>query len=185
VALRARVLVSWILITGILAVPLSVILWNYIDAGRRISRLTESRNVVASEGKLSQVAGATVNRIRVWGAGMRTSSGSFCGCAMVPKPERVYYESTDPQEIRGLIALIRPRPYLDLGIETANCGQITIDFMNDDHLLGWIHLKGQNFRSSEGVIPVTSGSVAALNEWIKRHGVPNLAEAFWNAQRAK
>ncbi len=123
-------------------------------------------NASVTAGHLRAIRSDDVTRIRVWGAGMRTSEENFCHCAMVARPERVYYETSDPALIRDLVSRIRPRAYLDLGPITANCGKVTIDFMKGDQRVFWIHLHGENLRSSKGFLPITSGSQNELEEWL-------------------
>jgi hypothetical protein len=112
-----------------------------------------------------------ITGLKVWGAGSRTGDEAFCGCAVVPRPERVYFETSNLAEIRDFIALIRPRPYLTLEPQAAACGQVTIDFLRGDRRVFWLHFKGQDLWSSRGVIPITSGSGDAIQEWLKQRSV--------------
>ena len=100
---------------------------------------------------------------------MRTGEG-FCGCAIVPKPEQVYYETKDPQEIRDFVDLLRPRSYLDLEL-VGICGQVTIDFLKGDERVYWIHLAGRDLRSTKGILPITSGSREDIEDWLNRRSV--------------
>lgn len=112
-----------------------------------------------------------VTCLRVWGAGMRTGGDSFCPCSIVPKPERVFFETRDSAEIEGFIALLHPRPYLTLDPPVSTCGQVTIDFLHGEKRLLSIHLKGWDLVSTQGVLPITSGSYNEIEEWLKKRSV--------------
>lgn len=167
----------WIIPAALLlGLPAGVAIWNAFATQRRIDEaLQASRTQGTLDQSLTKITG-----LRVWGAGMRTGGESFCGCAIVPRPERIYFETSKPDEIRDFIALIRPRPYLTLEPRTANCGQVTIDFLRGDQRVFWLHLKGRDPWSSAGAIPLTSGSVDAIEEWLKQHSVRENISAALN-----
>ena len=120
-------------------------------------------------------AGATV--LRIWGAGVRTASG-FCSCARVPKPERVFYETKDPAEIREFGSLLRARSYLELDPLCACCGQITIDFLRGEEILLSIHPHGE-LRSTRGTLPVSAETHDRVEQWLSRRSVrENLEQAL-------
>jgi hypothetical protein len=158
----------WITLAALLfGLPTGVAIWNAHATQRRIDEgLHASRTQGALDQSLTGVTG-----LRVWGAGMRIGGDNFCGCAIVPKPERVYYETTDPAVIRDLVARLRPRPDLDLGPIVGICGQVTIDFLRGGERVFWIHVHGTNLRSSKGFLPVTSGSLEDIEEWLKQRSV--------------
>ncbi|HLY10259.1 MAG TPA: hypothetical protein VKW04_13210 [Planctomycetota bacterium] len=157
----------WILATLLVAVPAGIGVWNALATERRISAALNART---TQGTLDgAVSGVT--RLRVWGAGMRTGGDHFCGCALVPRPERVYYETADLSEIREFLSRIRPRPYLTLDPQVATCGQITIDLLRGEQRLLSIHLLGVDLRSTKGLLPVTQGSVDAIEDWLSQRSI--------------
>jgi hypothetical protein len=156
---RRRTIFIGTLLSVIAGIPLGIGFWH--------SSQTESRLRTLRKGDLTG--------LRVWGAGMRAGEG-FCGCAIVPKPERVYYETKDPQEIRDFVDLLQPRSYLDLQLVEI-CGQVTIDFLKGDERVFWIHLAGRDLRSTKGILPVTSGSQDAIEEWLKQRSVREKIDA--------
>ena len=117
-----------------------------------------------------------VTRIRVWGAGIRTGSG-FCGCAVVPKPERVFFETRDATEIRDLIDRIHPRRYLELDPQVSTCGTVTLEFLRGEEPVFWIHKMGRDLRSSKGIIPVTTDSAAGIEAWLDQREVRQSIQA--------
>ena len=119
---------------------------------------------------------AGVTRIRVWGAGSRAGNG-FCSCAVVPKPEQVFYETRDPVEIRDLIGRIQPRRYLELEEMVATCGTVTMESLRGDEPVLWIHKMGRNLRSNKGVIPVTTESGEEIEHWLDQRRVRQSIQA--------
>lgn len=134
------------------------------------------RNADRVQGILDEsVAGAT--GLRVWGAGARTPSG-FCGCAVVPKPERIFYETRDSDEIRQFGALLRARPHLEPDPQCKCCGSVTIDFLRGDEILLSIHPKGATLRSTRGLLSITPESSGLLEQWLTKRSVrENLLQA--------
>jgi hypothetical protein len=165
----------------VVAVPCSIGLWNGVTTQRRIDAALHASNTQATlDHSLKGVTG-----LRVWGAGARGNGDAFCSCAIVPRPERVYYETVDLAEIQGFIAIIRPRPYLTLVPPAASCGQVTIDFLRGEQRLLSIHLKGPDLSSTKGVLPITSGSYAEIEEWLKQRSVRERILAAWNLPAKK
>lgn len=179
---RRRILLLAILIFLVVATPCSIVLWNAVTTRRWIDAALHASNTQATlDHSLKGVTG-----LRVWGAGARYTTGDgFCSCAIVPRPERVYYETVDPAEIQGFIAIIRPRPYLTLVPPAASCGQVTIDFLRGEQRLLSIHLKGPDLSSTKGVLPITSGSYAEIEEWMKQRSVREQILAAWNRPAKK
>lgn len=121
-----------------------------------------------------------VTKIRVWAAGIRGSSGSFCPCATVPKPEQMLYESMNAADIRALASAIRARPHFTEEPLIASCGTLTIDFLRDEQLLQSLHLMGTTLRStfvSWWEIPISGGSREDLEAWLNARGVRAKADA--------
>jgi hypothetical protein len=148
--------------------PIGLFLYNRYHVGRDHASVVQA---VIDE------AVAKAFTLRVWGAGIRTGSG-FCGCAVVPRPERVFYETRDLREIRDFGALLRARPYVEPPSLCKCCGQITIDFVRGEEILLSIHPHGE-LRSTRGVLPITPESQEALEEWLAKRSVrENLRQAL-------
>jgi hypothetical protein len=172
----------WISLAALLlGLPAGAAIWNAFATQRRIDEtLHASRTQATLDQSLKGVTG-----LRVWGAGARTGGDSFCSCAIVPRPERIYFETSTPAEIRDFIALIRPRPYLTLEPRPGSCGPVTIDFLRGDQIIFWLHLHGLDLSSSRGIIPITSGSHDAIEEWLKQRSVRERIIAAGNRPPAK
>jgi hypothetical protein len=147
--------------------------WHAVENRRR---LNEALQASMTQGSVHQSLSG-ITSLRVWGAGIRTVDEKFCGCAIVPKPERIYYETKDQTEIRDFIGLLRVRPYWTLEPPVSTCGQITIDFLRDGKRVFWLHLRGQDLPSRIGPIPVTSGTVDDIEAWLKQRSVRERMQA--------
>lgn len=121
-----------------------------------------------------------VTKIRVWAAGIRGSSGSFCPCATVPKPECMLYESGDPRDLASLASAIRARPHFAEDPLIQSCGTLTIDFLRDDQIILSLHLMGSTVRStfvSWWQIPISGGSREDIETWMTDRGLRAKADA--------
>ena len=161
---------AWVILSGLLALTIPVVLVVYqrhrvsMENGARVQAILDQA-----------VAGTTV--LRVWGAGSRGPNG-FCSCALVPKPERVFYETKDPAEIREFGALLQARPHFKPDALCACCGQVTIDFLRGEEILLSIHPHGE-LRSTRGALPITPESHKRLEEWLSKRSVrENLLQAM-------
>jgi len=152
-----------LLLPGVAAVVLAAALGLYHVYHVRLDHAADVRRV------LDQGTSGTT-AVRVWGAGMRMSTG-FCPCAPVARPERVLYETTDRGEIADLVSRFEPRRYWNLEAPTENCSDLTIDFLRENALLFSVHLKGQDLRSTKGRIPITPDSVARIEQWLAQRQV--------------
>ena len=115
-------------------------------------------------------------RLRIWAAGIRTNpDGKFCPCALVPKPERVLYETTDPKEIEALVSSIRARPcFGEPSVLVEACSNVTMDFLHDERLLLSLHPQGDIVRScfvSWWNMPVSGGSREDIEAWLHQRGL--------------
>lgn len=121
-----------------------------------------------------------VTKVRVWAAGIRGSSGSFCPCAAVPKPERMLFESGNPGDIRALASAIRARPHFAEDPLIRSCGMLTIDFLREEQIVLSLHLMGPTVRStfvSWWQIPVSGGSREDIEAWLNARGLQAKADA--------
>lgn len=173
---RRRTWLIALVILGV-AVPGAIGVWNALATQRRLDAALLGTQTQAVLDQSLQ----GVTALRVWGAGMRTGDDGFCGCAIVPKPERVYYETADAAEIQKFIAILRPRPYLVLDPPCRCCGQVTIDFLRGEQRLLSIHVKhGPDLYSNRGYIPITRASFEELEAWLAQRQVRDKIQAAWN-----
>jgi hypothetical protein len=141
--------------------------WNAVQTRIRLDKaLRASKTRETLERSLS-----AIDQLRVWGAGMPIADDKFCPCTIVPRPERVYFETKDPVEIRNFIDLLHARPYWTLDPPVAICGQVTFEFLRDGKRVFWLNLRGQDLPSRSGPIPVTSGTMDDIEAWLKQRSV--------------
>jgi hypothetical protein len=162
---RRRTRLAWMIALALsAAVPAAIAFGNAAANNRKVERA---------------VHGST--RIRVWAAGIRTNpDGKFCGCAIVARPERMLYETTDPGEIRSLVASFRAAPHLSKPLMVSTCGILTIDFLDGERLLASFHITGDLLRStyrSWWSMELGWEGSARLEEWLKTRGLREKLEA--------
>ena len=136
--LRFRPL-PWILI----ALLLSGVGFLILRERRRNAEANEAlqRSALEKEARI-----ATATALQVWAAGYRNADGQWCG-ACSPNPTMLY-STSDPSEVRELLANFRYRRSAPDEPEVGICGMITVLFLEKDKVLASANLKPARLESS-------------------------------------
>ncbi len=156
---------TWMLLLILLSAALILCTLGYAGRREKDAQIRKS-----AEEREARFAAATT--VEVWAAGYRSSDGSFCG-ACSPNPTRLY-STSDPDEVRDVLAHFRFRRRVNDEPEVGVCGFITIDFMRDGKILHSTNLKSARLEPE---------SWSWVDSWLSQRDLVNKAAAVLSGPR--